>query len=336
MKSQEQQRVSASSCGPADAARVLADFFYDLDTGELGRVVERFSPRGTWVRAGEVLTGRDSIASMLRARSSTLRVQHVITNVRLNPTDDAHASLTAYMTVYRHAGQPLEGPAPLAGPWAVGICSAEISAEQGGWLIDRLSSQITFQLRSVMMRTQQQPRPMLTHLGIHVRDLERMVGFYQRVLGLIITDRGRGTNLKQDMVFMSSSPSIHHQLLLCTGRPADDAYNHINQISFNVRSIEEMQEIARRLQDESTPLRMQLDHGNAWSIYFHDPEGNTVEVYADSPWHVPQPCGRVFDITRPADEISAATYEYSKGRPGFMPRTQYEEQMKSRMGPAST
>jgi catechol 2,3-dioxygenase len=186
------------------------------------------------------------------------------------------------------------------------------------------------------MTTQQQPRPMLTHLGIHVRDLDRMVGFYSRVLGLTITDRGRGINLKQDMVFMSSSPSIHHQLLLCTGRLGEDAYNHINQISFNVSSLEEMQEIARRLGNESIPLRMQLDHGNAWSIYFHDPEGNTVEVYADSPWHVPQPYGQVFDISRPADEIRAATYEHSKGRAGFMLRTQYEEQMKSRMGPSGT
>ncbi len=179
--------------------------------------------------------------------------------------------------------------------------------------------------------TTTQPRPMLTHLGIHVRDLERMLGFYQRVLGLTVTDRGRGTNLKQDMVFLSSTPGIHHQLLLCTGRPADEAFNHINQISFSVGSLEEMQEIARRLQAESLLPYMQLDHGNAWSIYFRDPEGNTVEVYADSPWHVPQPYGRVFDIMQPAAEIKAITYEHSKDRPGFTSRAQYEEQMRDRM-----
>jgi catechol 2,3-dioxygenase len=76
---------------------------------------------------------------------------------------------------------------------------------------------------------------------------------------------------------------------------------------------------------------MQLDHGNAWSIYFHDPEGNMVEVYADSPWHVPQPYGKPFDITQPADRIRAATYEHASARAGFMMRSEYEGAMRARL-----
>lgn len=28
------------------------------------------------------------------------------------------------------------------------------------------------------------------------------------------------------------------------------------------------------------------NHGNAWSIYFADPEGNRIELYTPSPWYV--------------------------------------------------
>jgi len=172
---------------------------------------------------------------------------------------------------------------------------------------------------------------MLTHLGIHVLDLEPMIGFYQRVLGLMITDRGRGKNLPEDMVFMSSSPEIHHQLLLCTGRKTTIDMNHINQISFLVDSLEDMQEIAGRVEAEGISLMMQLDHGNAWSIYFKDLEGNTVEVYASSPWHVPQPYGRPFEITDSADEIRATTLALAEKKEGFGPVAEWASQMQSEL-----
>ena len=32
-----------------------------------------------------------------------------------------------------------------------------------------------------------------------------------------------------------------------------------------------------------------MSHGNTLSIYFNDPEGNGLEVFWDTPWHVAQP-----------------------------------------------
>ena len=49
------------------------------------------------------------------------------------------------------------------------------------------------------------------------------------------------------------------------------------------------------------------DHGNAWSIYFSDPEGNRMEVYMPSPWYVAQPFGEPLDLTQPAEAIHAKT-----------------------------
>ena len=174
--------------------------------------------------------------------------------------------------------------------------------------------------------------PMLTHFGFHVVDLKKMIGFYQRILGLTIMDQGRGINLPEDMVFLSNSPDVHHQLMMCTGRSADELkYNHINQISCLVESLEQMQEVVKRLDEEGTPITRQLDHGNAWSYYFFDPEGNTVEIYANTPWHVQQPWGRVFDVREPVDKIMAETLEYAKAQTGFQPREDYIESMRQEM-----
>ena len=53
---------------------------------------------------------------------------------------------------------------------------------------------------------------------------------------------------------------------------------------------------------------MPLTHGNAWSIYFEDPEHNGVEVFIDTPWHVQQPQAKPLDLTKSNDEIVASTH----------------------------
>lgn len=62
---------------------------------------------------------------------------------------------------------------------------------------------------------------------------------------------------------------------------------------------------------------MPLTHGNAWSIYFSDPEGNGVEVFIDTPWHVAQPQGKPLDLSLPNDEIVDRTVEAFRDEPEF-------------------
>ncbi len=44
-------------------------------------------------------------------------------------------------------------------------------------------------------------RPTPSHFGIYVTDVERMVEFYTKVFGLVITDRGVGRTFKNTLVF---------------------------------------------------------------------------------------------------------------------------------------
>ena len=62
---------------------------------------------------------------------------------------------------------------------------------------------------------------------------------------------------------------------------------------------------------------MPLTHGNAWSVYFRDPEFNGVEVFIDTPWHVRQPQGEPLDLDKSNDEIVEATRAHFSKEPEF-------------------
>ncbi len=62
-------------------------------------------------------------------------------------------------------------------------------------------------------------------------------------------------------------------------------------------------------------------HGNAWSIYFSDPEGNYLELYVHTPWYVPQPYADDFNLDESNDEITRKTEALCRKDPGFMMET---------------
>ena len=47
-------------------------------------------------------------------------------------------------------------------------------------------------------------RPVLSHMGIYVHDMDAMEDFYTRVMGLVVTDRGKAFRFPIDLVFLSS------------------------------------------------------------------------------------------------------------------------------------
>ncbi|MGH7040756.1 MAG: VOC family protein [Acetobacteraceae bacterium] len=171
----------------------------------------------------------------------------------------------------------------------------------------------------------------LTHMGLYVHDLERMIGFFADVLGLVVADRGPGREPGTEMAFMTADPACHHQVVLISGRPGTDGYNPINQISFTLGSLAELRGVrARALARGATGLRA-VNHGNAWSIYFRDPEGNTLEAYLDTPFHVPQPHGEALDLDQPDAAILAATEAACRADPGFLPRADYMRAVAARL-----
>ena len=177
------------------------------------------------------------------------------------------------------------------------------------------------------------PAVSLSHFGIHVTDLPRMEDFYTRVLGLLVSDRGALPS-GPTLAFLSRDPDEHHQLVLVSGRPHGVDYNVVNQISFKLPALADLQAMYARVREEGIKEFRTVTHGNAWSIYFADPEGNRVELFVDTPWHTPQPLAEPFDVEAPVEAIVAQTEALCRSRPGFMSRAEWRRSQVERMGVA--
>jgi len=174
------------------------------------------------------------------------------------------------------------------------------------------------------------PNVQLTHVGVQVRDLDQMIAFYQRTLGLVLTDRGE-YYMGGEIAFMSRNPNEHHQLVVASGRKDDPSTTPINQISFRVDSLEDLITYYKNLLADEVPIQRTITHGNAWSIYFFDPDGNRVELYCVTPWYVEQPYGIPIDLNAPISEIMKITEDLIKDDPTKISQEQWSKQLKAKI-----
>lgn len=172
--------------------------------------------------------------------------------------------------------------------------------------------------------------PQMSHCAIYVQDLDRLAKFYSAVLGLVVSDEGRGMTFPADFIFFTADPEKHHQFVLVTGR-GPDTVSTINQVSFRVESIDQLRTICDRAVKAGAPKIAPLNHGNALSVYIEDPEGNTIEAYLDTPWYRPQPCGYPLDLGQSDETIMKATEEICRAHPQFMTRDDWMAEVRSRI-----
>ncbi len=141
----------------------------------------------------------------------------------------------------------------------------------------------------------------LGHLGIYVRDLDRMAAFYRDFLGMTVTKQNAGA------VFLSADPeAVDHEIALVQGR-ADAGDPHlINQISLRVPTLDDLRAFYRRLRDEGYRIDRVVSHVSAIGCYFFDPEGNRTEVFwltGKQSWAT---IGEPIDLEQPDAAILAA------------------------------
>jgi catechol 2,3-dioxygenase-like lactoylglutathione lyase family enzyme len=176
----------------------------------------------------------------------------------------------------------------------------------------------------------------LTHVGIYVADIGRMVDFYTRVVGFAVADRGPRLDGSGEIAFLTRDPAEHHQFVLATGRPADLGFSVVNQISFLVDGLPTLKALYREIVGEPDVKDLgPVTHGNAISAYFLDPEKNRIEFYLHTPWHVPQPHRMALDLSLPEAELWAVVEKRVRATPGFKPREEWIAEMKGRIAEAT-
>jgi catechol 2,3-dioxygenase len=166
----------------------------------------------------------------------------------------------------------------------------------------------------------------ISHVVLHCFDIDPMVDFYTRVLGLRVTDRGEldGPKFKgARIVFLSNDPRDHHQLALTEGRTAARGDIMLHQVSYRHDTLTRLRDLKSRLEAEGVTDITPANHGTHWSIYFPDPDGNRIEAFVDSPWYVAQPCWRDLDFSLSDAEIARTTEEMFADDPSFRPLAQW-------------
>lgn len=183
------------------------------------------------------------------------------------------------------------------------------------------------------------PNLKFAHMGLVVSDIDVMTRFYVDVLGFTVTDSGVFGAMH--VAFMSRDPEEHHQIVLTTGRPERLPPNTINpdfgpciqQISFKMGSLTDLRDMKARLEADNDRAITAASHGNAWSIYTHDPDGNYIEFYVDTDWYANQPFYVPLDLTKSDEEIIRETEALCEQSPGFKPAAQWRSDIAQVMAP---
>ncbi|CAI8038805.1 Catechol-2,3-dioxygenase [Geodia barretti] len=122
----------------------------------------------------------------------------------------------------------------------------------------------------------------LGHLVMRVRDMERSLDFYTRVMGLTIMERSpSGT------VFMSANTEKSHELAIrAIGMDAAGPDHSIvgqAHMAWQMETFEDLQELYDRLLENSVRIQRVSDHGVSLGVYLLDPDDNEIEVYYEMP-----------------------------------------------------
>jgi catechol 2,3-dioxygenase len=160
----------------------------------------------------------------------------------------------------------------------------------------------------------------VAHSVLYIHDAERMTGFYRDVLGFEVTDRGPLMAADgPEIIFMSQTANHHHQVAFITGREKPEPSNNTHHTAYrSAGTLDDLRALKKTIEaDEGVTQIIPLCHGNAWSVYFRDPEFNGVEVFIDTPWHVRQPQGKPLDLDKSNDEIIEWTKSAFGDEPEF-------------------
>jgi catechol 2,3-dioxygenase len=151
----------------------------------------------------------------------------------------------------------------------------------------------------------------LGHANLFVRELERTMDFYKNVVGL-------------EQVYMRlpiragflSNGNTHHDIGVVeySGPAGWKKEPGLNHIGIEVDNERELVEGFRRARAANIEFKRTIDHEIARSLYLNDPDGNSIEIYADTTknWR-----------TERTGLVQNPTYKWTPGEPPPSPEPKF-------------
>src|SRR3989338_9254354 len=120
----------------------------------------------------------------------------------------------------------------------------------------------------------------IDHVAVNVRDIDKAVGFYTRVIGLKITQREPSKPGIE--CFLDCGPSLIGIIQakdLETSHPFANEGLGANHFSFRIHA-NDFDPMIKRLEDHNVNIEFAKKRDKSWSLYFYDLDGNKLEVTA--------------------------------------------------------
>ena len=122
------------------------------------------------------------------------------------------------------------------------------------------------------------------HVLLRVLDLERSKTFYSEVLGFHVLEE----DPEHGGTFMALKGQSHSIDLFQVQDPAaahrqTPGVRGLGHIAFRVESEDALKDAFATLREHGVEILRSIDHGSQKSVYFHDPDGNTLEIYYERP-----------------------------------------------------
>jgi catechol 2,3-dioxygenase len=119
------------------------------------------------------------------------------------------------------------------------------------------------------------------HVGLYCKDVKKMAQFYTEVLGFKVSD----TNPKGNM-FLRFGNDHHNLFLTPANQNEGKGETSLNHIAFEVATLEELKKAKKYLESKGVKILgdgkiLHRPTGANYDFDFLDPEGNTVQFYAE-------------------------------------------------------
>ncbi len=197
------------------------------------------------------------------------------------------------------------------------------------------------------MNTKTIVHPKLHHYGLITADLDPMVEWYRKVLGMTVNHRSKIPAIARmthhgppfsALAFISNDEMDHRivffEIPKATTDPDRRQHTGLQHVAFECTTLDDLLGTYIRIKDSGIPLLWAADHGPGISIYYQDPDHNVVEMFFynfGSPWTATEYL-RTGQVGRPAqidpDKLVAAR------KAGASPWDIHERAMAGEFAPA--